>query len=458
MTNPELPKSIQELRDSLHSGHLTCQEIIEVALARISASHTRLNCFVDVFDTRSRARAVQLDRDIADGRRPGALHGVPIAIKDIFDFPGHHASGGSLLARTPSHQHATVVARLEAAGAIIVGTLNLDELAAGGTGENLRFGRCCNPWDTNRITGGSSSGSAAAVAAGLVMATIGSDAGGSIRLPAAYCGVVGLKPSYGRVSRHGAMARTWSMDCIGPMARNVEDVCSIQQVIEGEDPLDPSSVDCAPTEFSTRHGRVVGVFTDEHCDQPEHFIRAIDTFSSIGYSTKPTLLSALDRLTSLHQIIVKSEAAAMHGNAVRSGDSRMSHAVRSVIQDGLEIPAVQYIEALSLRQTHLKSFIDEVFTEIDVLAMPVSIGTAPVYAPQDALSASEVDREFSQLATLTRFANYLGIPGLTVPTGIDNAGLPTALQLIGKPYMESTLMSVARDYEHRRGSLVYPGI
>ena len=234
--------SIEALGARLRRRDARCIEITRFMLDRIRTHNPGINCFLEVFTDSALETAQARDRELERGANRGPLHGVPVAIKDIFDLPGHQASGGSRITRPALAAPPTVVRRLEAAGAIILGVLHLDELAAGGTGDNAHFGRCLNPWNPAHVCGGSSGGSAAAVAAGLAYAAIGSDAGGSIRIPAAFCGVVGVKPSYGRVSRAGALARTWSMDCIGPLTRGAADAALVLDAISGVDDFDPSTV------------------------------------------------------------------------------------------------------------------------------------------------------------------------------------------------------------------------
>jgi aspartyl-tRNA(Asn)/glutamyl-tRNA(Gln) amidotransferase subunit A len=459
-------RSLSDVSAMLQAREISSQSLTTLMLERALERNPEINCFIEIFADTALQHAQQMDRELEAGNWRGPLHGIPVAVKDIFDFPGYCATAGSSLTRSPSNQHATVLQKLEDAGAVILGTLNLDELAAGGTGDNAHFGRCRNPWNTAHNTGGSSGGSAAAVAAGLAYAALGSDAGGSIRLPAAFCGVVGLKPSYGRVSRHGAMARTWSMDCIGPLARSCRDAGIVFNAILGQDLLDASSVVSAAVSCNLPSGQPadlpnIGLFDDAttrlHRQTDTNFDQALSLLDGAGYELEPARIPDLDLYTSLQQVLVKSEGAAMHERALRNNDPCMSHAVRSVIEGGLEIPAVRYIEALSLRPQLLQSFIEEVMGEIDLLIMPVSLPVAPAFISTDALQAREVDRAFSQVATMTRFANYLGLPAISIPSGCDSNGLPTAIQLVARPFEESLLLSTAAHFESLCPALHYPG-
>jgi aspartyl-tRNA(Asn)/glutamyl-tRNA(Gln) amidotransferase subunit A len=459
-------QSLAEVSDRLRVREVSSEALTALMLQRAHQHNPEINCFIEIFDEVALHSARQLDRELESGNWRGPLHGVPIAVKDIFDFPGYSASAGSRLERSTSSAHATVLRKLADAGAVVIGTLNLDELAAGGTGDNAHFGRCCNPWNPAHNTGGSSGGSAAAVAAGLAYATLGSDAGGSIRLPAAFCGVVGLKPSYGRVSRHGAMARTWSMDCIGPLARSCSDASMVFNIIIGQDPLDASSVDSTSVKCEIpiddkgklpRLGLVDDSAIQLHRELDPNFDKALNLLKDAGYPFQLSSIPDLNLYTSLQQVLVKSEGAAMYEQALRNDDPHMSYAVRSVIKGGLEISAVRYIEALSLRRQLLKSFIEEVMGEVDLLIMPVSVPVAPEFTATDSLQASEVDRAFSDMATMTRFANYLGLPAISIPTGCDCNGLPTAIQLVARPFEESLLLSTAGHFESLCPALNYPG-
>ena len=459
-------RSLAEVSTRIQSGETSSETVTRLLLQRIHEHNPKINCFLEVFDEAALRLAQQLDRELSNGNWRGALHGMPVAVKDIFDFPGHNASAGSSLARDAAvASHATLLRKLEAAGAIIIGVLNLDELAAGGTGDNAHFGRCKNPWNLAHISGGSSSGSAAAVSAGLCYASIGSDAGGSIRIPAAFCGVVGLKPSYGRVSRHGAMARTWSMDCIGPLARNCNDAAIVFNAILGQDPRDASSVRsdpviCQAPAVQTASLPIIGVF-EKHADSSAapsdpNYDHALKLLENAGYALPSCAVPDLELYTEMQQVLVKSEGAAMHGRALRNGDPKLSYAVRSVIEGGLDIPAVRYIEALSLRPGLVQSFIETVLGEADLLLMPVSLPSAPPFSPQDELEARDIDLAFSQMATMTRFANYLGLPAISIPSGCDSNGLPTAIQLVGRPFEESLLLSTAAHFESLHSPMTYP--
>ncbi len=442
---------------ALDEGRTTCQKQVGSMLERLGRVDGTLNAYLDVFGEEALDRARQLDRQRGrDGAR-GPLHGVPVAVKDIFDFRRHRASGGAGYALPRAAATATVVQRLEDAGAIVLGVLNLDELSAGGSGDNRFFGRCLNPWQPDRLAGGSSGGSAAAVSAALAMASIGADAGGSIRIPAAWCGVVGLKPTYGSVSRHGAAPRTWSMDCIGPMAATAADVAAVYEVIRGHDANDASTLQVATAPVAPRTRWRIAVLADAERlsgDDP-NYRAALQALAADGHRVEELALPFLDELTALQQVVVKCEAAALHGQRLRDTSSPVSHAVRSVIADGFHLHAARYLEALCLRADYLRRY-TALLEGYDALALPAGLPEAPSFHATDTMSGEEVDRRFSESATLTRFANYLGVPALVVPTGVSTSGLPTALQLAGTPFREHDLLRLAGVYERLRGPMPLP--
>ncbi len=443
-------KSIAELGKLIRSVEVSSKEITQTYLDRITRFDKEINCFISVEADQALKQAEQADKKVTKNASLHPMHGIPIAIKDIFERKNIEVTAGSKYFSYTSDQTATVIKRLQEAGAVILGTLNLDEFAAGGTGANSHFGRCTNPWNKDHITGGSSSGSAAAVCAGLATATLGSDAGGSIRLPAAFCGVTGLKPTYGRVSRFGAIPRTWSMDCIGPLANSAQECAIVLDAIAGKDSRDSTSVD---TTFSFRSlqsndiGSIsIGIDDSLNTDLDNSTGRSIDAtvkkLTDLGFDVKPVALPNIDQLNDLHQVIVKCEAAAFHGKRIRDTSEELSTGTKSVIQEGFLIPATRYIEALSLRATVLDEFNRQVFNQCDAFLMPVSNVTAPKYVEDDETNPQSIDRMFTQISRFIRFVNYLGIPAISFPTGFDDNGLPIGMQLLGKPWQESLLLSI----------------
>lgn len=434
----------------IRDHRITCEDLADAYLERIERRGPELNCYLGVDHEDARARARQADRELARGLDRGPLHGIPVAVKDIFERSGRAVTAGSRPFSYTARRTATVVQRLHDAGAVVLGTLNLDEFAAGGTGANRHFGRCANPHDARYLTGGSSGGSAAAVAAGLAVAALGSDAGGSIRIPAAWCGVTGLKPTYGRVSRFGAVPRTWSMDCVGPLARTAADCALVLAAISGADVNDPTTSN--PPTFSVRsppaglNGLRLGIDTAclHPCDPEIEGIwrDTLQRFEDLGGVAVPVRLPGLDLLNDLQQVIVKSEAAALHGAKMRHTPEEVSPEVRAVIEAGLALPATTYIEARALRAVLLAEFNDAVLRHCDALLMPVTPNTVPRHTSPEHDQPAIIETRFNESARFTRFANYLGLPAIAFPAGADAEAMPVGMQLVGAPWSEAELLDL----------------
>ncbi len=444
---------IEDLSRRLARGEITSLALVEERLAGIERTAADLNCFIHVDAAGALTTARNVDRERGAGHLRGPLHGIPMAWKDVLGTVARQPTGGAIPSQESRGQQATIVARLVAAGAIPLGTLNMDEFAAGGTGANAHFGRCTNPWDTARITGGSSSGSAAAVAAGLVPFSIGSDAGGSTRLPAAMCGVTGLKPTYGRVSRSGALARSWSMDCLGPLACSAADCATVFQIIAGPDPCDPTTLGAPPVMPLPRslEGVRIGLATSADDDGIATSVRlaiseAAAVLADLGLAPTPVALQHVQACNDLQQILVKCEAATMHGRRLRNAPESIGIEARSVIREGLLLPATRYIEALGLRQTMLDRFVATAFAHADIILAPVYPDEAPTAKPGDQ-DPRAIEAAFTASARQTRYANYLGLPALTVPAGSGPNGMPLAFQLIGRPFSDTLLLSVAMRFQ-----------
>jgi aspartyl-tRNA(Asn)/glutamyl-tRNA(Gln) amidotransferase subunit A len=355
-------------------------------------------------------------------------------------------------------QTAAVLERLDAAGAADIGTLNMAEFAYGPTGHNEHWGDCCNPWQPECITGGSSSGSGAAVAARLVFAALGSDTGGSIRLPAAACGVIGLKPTYGRVSRYGAMARAWSLDHIGPLTRTAEDCALMMAVIAGYDVNDGAISHEPVPDFTAGlndsiKGLRVGVVmeTDDAPVDPE--VRAameasLEVLRSLGAEAVPVRLAHLKEWYSFADTISKCEGAAIHAAWLRERPQDYSNHVRTRLEAGLVLPATRYIEALAARGRHLAEFLATVMADIDVLHCPAIPVPIPTIVETDVDGTGEaVLALVGRITQYTRPFNFLGIPTISVPCGFTGNGLPVAFQIAAKPFADALVLRVAHAYQ-----------
>ncbi len=440
---------------ALASGDLTARALTDAHLERIERLQPTINCFISWDAAGARAAATRSDRDRSDGRRRGELQGVPLAHKDVFHREGVPVTSGMRVLDAPATFTATAINRLERLGAVNLGRLNLDEFA--GLGTNEHFGRCINPWNPEHICGGSSSGPGAAVAARLAAGALGSDAGGSIRLPAAMCGVVGLKPTFGLVSRRGNVHTTWSVDCLGPLVRSVEDCALVLQAIAGPDPEDPTTAgveipdygralvgDLRGITVARATGSLLSVVDGEVVEAMD---AALGRLRDLGAEVVDVAVPNVERLNDLQQVLTKAERATIYSRALRTRPDRVSFVARSVLYEGFLIPATRYLEALSLREALLRDHLAAVHAEADVLFAPVIATPVPEVAEIETADADELERTFTKSAGCVRFASYLGIPGMSVPCGFTKNGLPTAFQLLGPPFSEALLFRVGHAYQ-----------
>ena len=429
---------------------ISSRELTQAMLDRIERVDPAIGAFAQIEPELALAQADACDRDLSEGRARGPLHGVPLAHKDLLYRTGAPAQAGSpLRAGWRARSDATVLSQLEAAGAVTLGRLAMAEFAYDPTGNNGVSGLARNPWNADRICGGSSSGSGAAVAARLCFGSIGSDTGGSIRLPAAICGVVGLKPTHGRVSLHGAMPLSFSMDCLGPLTRNVADAALMLAAIAGPDPLDATSFDIPAGDYSaacrqTPHGLVVGIPHDyfwQHVDQniADLLHRAIDRMTQAGCKVVQVSLSDMDAAVAAASIVLGAEAAALHRPDFAAAPDGYSPAVRTRMENGLGYLAVDYIDALRYRAVALARYL-EATAEVHVVAAPALGTPVPTVSEIETTALGGTSHVAAMLTYWTRPANFLGIPAISVPAGLGADGMPVGLQLMGKPFAEATLL------------------
>lgn len=450
--------SLLELSRHIRAGSVTSRSATEACLAAIDAVDPLINSFLAVDAEGALAAADTADRDIASGRWRGPLHGVPLAHKDMFYRKGQVSTGGSLLlAERPADRTAAVLERLDAAGAITVGSLNMAEFAAGPTGQNDHYGACRNPWNTDHITGGSSSGSGAAVAARLVYGSIGSDTGGSIRLPAGICGVTGVKTTYGRVSRYGAMPRCWTLDVFGPLARDAADCAVLLEAIAGRDPRDSTTLDVPVPSYGDNFphdlaGVTIGVPENYFYPELEDSVRpvhetALAALRELGATLRFLPVPDPDPLYKLTNLVNKSEAAALHGRWMKERPEEYALSTSARIEAGFHIPATAYIEALNLRSKILRSFVASVFDRgCDALYVPVLTGPVPTIAETNISTSGHAPAIIDKVTRCTRWVSYLGLPATAFPCGFAE-GLPVAGQLIGRPFSEGELLGIVNAYQ-----------
>ena len=386
---------------------------------------------------------------------PGPLAGKSLAHKDMFYRAGKVSNCGSKIRKGwVASETAAVLERLDAAGAADIGTLNMSEFAYGPTGHNDHWGDCRNPWNPDCITGGSSSGSGAAVAAGLVFAALGSDTGGSIRLPASACGVTGLKTTWGRVSRHGAMPLSHSLDTIGPLAKSAEDCALVYGVIAGRDARDPVTMH-APDKVEVDGAvKTVAISTrwireNAHPEVAQAVLAAAKHFDLVEVEPPPFDLLSAHCLT-----VMQAEASAQHAQWMRERPQDYSSAVRARLEAGFAIPATQYLEVLRLRGAWLQEFI-KTLGKADAYLVPTIAVPLPTREQTGPRGGPDMPRLLAEVTRLTRWVNYLGVPALSVPCGFDSKGLPIGMQLVGRPFAEGTLLAAGRAYQrdtdwHRR--------
>jgi aspartyl-tRNA(Asn)/glutamyl-tRNA(Gln) amidotransferase subunit A len=436
-------------------GDVSPVELTSACLERIAGIDAQVNAFITVTADAAREDARVAERDVVRGEASGPLAGVPIALKDLFDTTGVRTTAGSKFFsdRVPDRD-AAVVQKLRAAGAVLLGKLNMHEWAFGVTNDNPHYGACHNPWALDRITGGSSGGSAAALAAGMCFGTLGSDTGGSIRIPASLCGVVGLKPTYGRVSLRGVVPLSWSLDHAGPMARRVSDVAILLDVIAGPDRADPGSVDVATDDSGARledgvSGWRIGIVADESLGDVEADVRAlvrkaVDVLAAAGAQIETFAAPEMTDAARLNGLMTSADAAAFHRERMERAPDDFGPDVLARLRRGAGYGATDYADARH-QQTILRGTFSSWFVEhggmFDAVVLPTTPCAAPRITGLDAVATAPV------LTRLTAPFNFTGLPAMSIPCGVTPDGLPVGLQIVGAPWAERRVLRVGRAYE-----------
>ncbi len=441
---------IAELAPRIAAGEISPVALTEAALARIEAQDSAHNAFITVTADQALAAARTAEAEIAQGRNRGPLHGVPLAVKDLFATKGVRTTGGSrLLADWVPDHDAAVVERLNAAGAVPLGKTGMHELAYGTTSNNAHHGPTRNPWNTACHPGGSSGGSAAAVAAGLTYGALGSDTGASIRQPAACCGIVGLKPTFGRVSKFGALPLSWSMDHMGPMTRSVADAALMLQVLAGPDPRDPNCADRPVPDYSAGldagvEGKRIALargFFFADCD-PEVAAAveaAARTLEGLGATIEEIELPEAESAYLTGGIIIACEAAAYHAKDLRERPEAFSKELRGSLEFGAFYSAVDYLQAQRVRR-RVSEAIRGAMAPFDAVLSP----TSPV--PATPIDHSPPEHNALRHRNTIPF-NLTGLPAISLPCGLTESGLPIGLQIAGLAFDEAGILAVARAYE-----------
>ncbi len=448
--------NIQEAAASLRERNVSAEELTNAAIARIDRLNTSLRAFITVTADYALDRARRADSELAAGRDRGPLHGIPIAVKDLFHMRGVPTTAGSkVFENFMPEVNAAVIDKLEAAGAVILGKLNMHELAYGITSANPHFGAVRNPWDMERSPGGSSGGSGAAVAANIVYAAMGSDTGGSIRIPASFCGTVGLKPTYGRVSRYGAHPLGFTLDHMGPLTRCVRDAAIVLNAIAGHDHRDEASsrrptIDYVPDEGCSIRGVRIGFpenFFFENLDADvESSVRgAIARAEALGAVVKPVTVPDVAELNAVARMILLSEASAVLEPYLEN--RRLFGAdVLALLDQGRLVSATDYINAQRLRR-RMRAEFDELWNEVDCVVCPSTPNTAPKIG-ETTIRLGGRDEDVRLATTrLVRGINALGYPALSIPCGLSGAGMPMGLQIVGAPFDEATILRIGAALE-----------
>jgi aspartyl-tRNA(Asn)/glutamyl-tRNA(Gln) amidotransferase subunit A len=454
--------SLSEASALVRARKVSPVELTQACLDRIEKLNPVLNAFITITAETALTQAREAEAEIKRGGWKGPLHGVPVAVKDLLDTAGVRTTGASELFkdRVPTRD-AEVVRRLKAAGAVLLGKLNMHELAYGGSSVISYYGPVHNPWEPHFSTGGSSGGSAAAVAAGLCYGAIGSDTGGSIREPAAYCGIVGLKPTYGRVSTRGAIPLSWSLDHLGPMTRTTMDAALMLQVIAGYDPEDTNSTDTPVPDYAVamagKTSRLRIGITHAHFHEgldPEiqaAMDAALEVVRTITASRSDVEVpAAMDTAT----LILRAEAFTYHRESVLKTPALYQSETLRRLKAGADITATEYIGAVR-QMEQLRRFVLKVFESVDLVITPTT--PVPPFAIAELLAGVE-DMRAKEVLMLrnTRSFNLLGLPTISVPCGFTSKGLPIGMQITGPPGGEASVLRLAHAYEqatewHRRG-------
>ena len=448
--------SARSLAKAIRDKRVSSVEATKAAIARLEACHELTHCTIALEADEALADAKAADAAIAAGKARGPLAGVPLAHKDMFDRKGKIASwGAKLRARTPAAADATAIARFKVSGALQIAALHLAEFAYGPTGHNYVLGHARNPWDPARITGGSSAGTAAAVAYGAIPAGLGSDTGGSLRLPAACCGVASIKPTWGRVSRAGAMPLAPALDTVGVIARHVEDLALMLGVLAGADPRDPAASTLPVPDYTARladpvQGVRVGIdeaVIGEASPQVQRMVeRVTDILTKLGLKRAPCRFPDWQTLDHLVQLVQLPDASAAHAAFLRTRADEYGPQVRARAEVGHFISAVDHLTALRARGIFLERTLKETFKDVDVAILPILADPLPTIAELDVSGGPQVQAAMGRVVKFTRPINYLGLPTLALPIPRDG-GLPNGIQLVAKPYAEGLLLAIGQAYQ-----------
>jgi aspartyl-tRNA(Asn)/glutamyl-tRNA(Gln) amidotransferase subunit A len=455
-TEPAL-MSLKSVAQAIAQKKFSSREVTQSCLDRIAQWQPSLNAFMAIEAETALAAADAADADLAKGNNHGVLHGVPLAHKDMYYDAGKVVTCGSHIRRDfVATTTATALQRLKDAGTVRLGSLQMSEFAYGPTGHNAHYGPVHNPWDLACVTGGSSSGSGSAVAARLTFAALGSDTGGSIRMPAHFCGVTGLKTTVGRISRAGAMPLSQSLDTVGPLARSVEDCALLLGLMAGADPEDPTAIagqvpDYVAATTGSIKGLTIGVpsafYVDDLDSEVAGILEAtIAVLKREGAKVVQVELPDQRQLTAACQLVLAVEAAAFHKRWMIERPQDYGPQVLMRLQNGLAVPGVSYLEAVRWRGPALSAYLAAV-AGVDAVIAPVAPVAAPTIAESDVGNSPDAEAVIQRLTRFTRPINYLGLPSLAIPSGFTREGLPVGMQLIGRSFDEAVLLRIGAAFQ-----------
>ena len=457
--------SIKKLSEMIKNQDLSPVDLVKVCLKRINKLNSSLNSFITVINEQAYKDAELIEKQIRQGIDRGPLQGIPFSIKDIISAQGIRCTAGSkIMSNHVSKIDSTIVARMRKAGAILVGTNNLNEFASGITGINPHYGSSKNPWNVHRISGGSSGGSAVAVSSGMVPVSLGTDTGGSVRVPASLCGVVGLKPTYGRVSRYGIGDLAPSLDHVGCITRSVWDAALVLQIIAGQDPLDPYTKnenipDYRKIVAETKDKKLsIGLpkqyFFDYLQGEVEHITNNfIDAMRLTDNSILEIKLETTDKIHESWTSIRFAEATEIHLKWLKTKPDEYSEDVRKMLIEGTKIPAIDYIRAHKLRNEIRNEFL-RLLNKVDVIVVPTTILTAPTFDDFEASNVTSRPIEIREaLLRNTIVFNSTGLPAISIPVGLTEDGMPVGAQIVASFFEEDKILSMGYKYEYINNSL-----
>jgi aspartyl-tRNA(Asn)/glutamyl-tRNA(Gln) amidotransferase subunit A len=460
MTGSELCElGLGDLARQIESRKVSSTEAVEAALARLDRLNGQLNAFITVAHEQAREAARRADQELVQGRYRGPLHGVPVSVKDLFFTAGLRTTGGSrIVADWVPDEDATLVARLKAAGAVILGKTNLDEFGHGGTSTLSHFGPVRNPWNLERIAGGSSGGSTAAVAAGIGCLSYGTETGSSVRRPSAYCGVSGFKPTFGVVSRYGSFRGAWSMDHAGVFARSVEDMAAGLDAVAGYDPRDPASMQQSDISYARRleaevRGLRIGVLRRFFEDGIEPsvlgaFEAAMGILSEAGATIVDVDIPELKYGAMTSMLTSAAESGANNINWMRERPDEYQLEIKRRLASGQGITASEYLTVQRARY-RIREAVRAAFDTVDLLANPTTSRVAPLVSLGPRGNGDQTYKLGYTHSSLLRFPSLLGLPGCSIPCGANAEGLPIGMQLVGRWFADQRVLNVAYSYQRR---------